>query len=41
MCLSAEGVGDRKGWLTVGSVFCWLLIYVMKNMNFNEGYKSP
>jgi len=35
ICLSAEGVRDSKGCLTVGSVFCWLLIYVMKSMNFN------
>jgi hypothetical protein len=33
--LSAEGVRDSKGCLSIGSVFCWLLIYVMKNMNFN------
>ena len=32
ICLSAEGVKDRKGCLTIGSVFCWLLIYVSKNI---------
>jgi len=30
ICLSAEGVRDNKGCLTVGSVFCWLPIYVNK-----------